>query len=130
MDVFIDVEGHSPMPLRKFRPADTLERLKTIIQETLAIPLLDQELWCNGKVVGNVPIVKDMQSLVNAGIKDGGTVHVNMGWNVDEVLIPQWSLEDPWAIVCSSRSCDQGCQGHALVYGTGKDAQPVNRKIA
>jgi len=72
MDVFIDVEGHSPMPLRKFRPADTLERLKTIIQETLAIPLLDQELWCNGKVVGNVPIVKDIQSLVNAGIKDGG----------------------------------------------------------
>ena len=88
MDVFIDVEGHSPMPLRKFRPADTLERLKTIIQETLAIPLLDQELWCNGKVVGNVPIVKDIQSLVNAGIKDGGTVHVNIGWNVDRVLAP------------------------------------------
>lgn len=87
MDVFIDLEGHSPMPPRTFRPADTLERLKTIVQETLAIPLLDQELWCNGKVVGNVPIV-DIQSLVEAGIKDGGTVHVNMGWNVDEVLIP------------------------------------------
>jgi hypothetical protein len=47
MDVVI--EDHSPMPPRKFRPTDTLERLKTIVQETLAIPLPDQELWCNGK---------------------------------------------------------------------------------
>jgi hypothetical protein len=98
MDAFIDVEVHSPMPPCKFRPADTIERLKTVIQETLAIPLLDQELWCNGKVVGNVPIVKDLQILADAGIKDGGTVHVNMGWNVDGVLIPQWSLQDPWAL--------------------------------
>src|SRR5277367_572010 len=88
MDVFIDLEGHSPILPRKFRPADTLERLKTIVQETLAIPLLDQELWCNGKMAGNVPIVKDIQSLAEAGIKDGGTVHVNMGWNVDKALIP------------------------------------------
>ena len=72
MDVFIDVEGHSPIPPRKFRPADTLERAETIVQETLAIPLLDQELWCNGKVVGNVPIVKDIQSLAEAGIKRRG----------------------------------------------------------
>jgi len=76
------------MPPLKFRPADTLERLKTIVQETLAIILPDQELWCNGKVVGNVPIVKDIQNLAEAGIKDGSTVHVNMGWNVDDVLIP------------------------------------------
>jgi hypothetical protein len=87
-DVFIDMELHSPMPPCKFRPADTLERLKTVVQEKLAIPLLGQELWCNGEVVGNMPIVEDIQSLADAGIKDGGTVHVNIGWNVDRVLAP------------------------------------------
>lgn len=64
-------QDRSPMPPCEFRPADTLERLKTIVQETFALPSPDQELWCNVNVVGNVPNRKNIQSLAEAGIKDG-----------------------------------------------------------
>ena len=57
------------MPPCKFRLADTFERLKTIVQETFTIPLLDQELWYNVNVVDNVSHGKNIQSLAEAGIK-------------------------------------------------------------
>ena len=49
--------------------------------------MLDPELRRNANVVGNAPNGKNLES--NRGwIKDGVTVHVNMGWNVNKVLIP------------------------------------------